>query len=59
MWWDWIEANAATLLVGAGVLLAILGVVLHLVREKKKGKSACGCGCAGCASREQCQSKNK
>jgi hypothetical protein len=57
--WDWIEANAATMLVGAGVLLAILGVVLHLVREKKKGKSACGCSCAGCASREQCQSKNK
>ena len=41
-------ANIGPIIVGLVVLFIIAGVVIHMIRNKKKGKSACGCGCSGC-----------
>jgi hypothetical protein len=42
--------NLGTLVVGILLLTALTAIVVHLVRERKRGVSAlCGCNCAGCA----------
>lgn len=46
---DFLLANWGTLLVGALVLAAVLGVIIKMVRDKKQGKSSCSCGCGGCS----------
>ena len=44
----------ATAIVG-GVLLLVVGTVVYsMIRDRKKGKSACGCGCAHCAMAGSC-----
>ena len=56
---NWIGANGSTLLV-AGILAAVVAaIVIHLVRNKKKGKSSCGCNCAHCAMAGSCHSANQ
>ncbi len=53
---NWIAANGSTLLV-AGILAAVVAaIVIHLVRNKKKGKSSCGCG--GCPMNGSCHSSH-
>ncbi len=38
-----------------GVLvLAMTGIIVYLVRQKKNGKSGCGCGCQNCPSKGKC-----
>ncbi len=32
----------------AVLVLAVGGIVFKMVRDKKKGKSACGCDCSRC-----------
>lgn len=37
-------------------VVAVAGVIFTIIRNKKKGKSACGCDCANCPG---CLSKAK
>lgn len=54
---NWITANLSTIVVSA-ILLAIVTLIsLHLIRQKKQGKSSCGCSCAHCAMHGQCHGK--
>ena len=48
--------NLGTIIVGAVVLAVLAGIVVKLVRDRKKGK-ACACGCDGCPSAEICHKK--
>ena len=52
-----LAANIGSILVGLLILLLITGIVIHMIRQKKKGKSACGCGCGcdGCAAASACR----
>jgi hypothetical protein len=34
----------------------VAGVIVSMVRNKRKGKSSCGCGCAGCSMNGSCHS---
>ena len=34
------------LIVGSAVL--VIGIVVYLIVQKKKGKTGCGCGCQSC-----------
>jgi len=36
--------------------IGLVGVVVYLIRQKKKGKSGCGCGCSGCPHADVCGS---
>ena len=56
---NWIGANGSTFLV-AGILAAVVAaIVIHLVRNKKKGKSSSGCGCGGCPMNGSCHSSHR
>ena len=49
-----LQANVGTVVVGLLVAAAVVGVVVHLYRQKKKGASSCGCNCGSCASGHVC-----
>ena len=51
---EWIAENWATLVVGAAVAAIVALAVIHLIRNKKAGKSSCGCGCANCPMSGSC-----
>jgi hypothetical protein len=55
---NWIGENGSTLLV-AGVLAALVAaIVIHLWRNKKKGRFSCGCSCGGCPMNGSCHSSH-
>ncbi len=50
----WISANLGTIVIAGALLVVILLISIHLIRNKKSGKSSCGCGCAHCAMAGKC-----
>ncbi len=54
---DFIMNNLGTIIISAGLLAVIAGVIIYLISNKKKGKSSCGCNCSGCALKDTCHSK--
>lgn len=55
----WLSAHGGDILVLL-VLALIVGVILRsLIRDKKKGKSACGCSCKGCSLCGGCDRKEE
>lgn len=53
----WISENIGTIFIGAILAAAVAAVIVHMVRNKKKGRSSCGCGCSGCAMNGSCHPK--
>lgn len=53
----WMSANWGTLAVSVLLLAIVTAITLHLLRQKKQGKSSCGCNCAHCAMHGQCHGK--
>ena len=51
---QWIGANLGTILICLALLAIITFIIVHLVRQKKQGKSSCGCNCAHCAMHGSC-----
>ena len=49
----WIFQIAVALALAA----VVAAVIIHLIREKKRGKSSCGCHCAGCPMSGACHSR--
>lgn len=45
---EFLAQNWPSLLVGAAILAAAALAVAKLIRDKKKGRSACGCNCKDC-----------
>lgn len=51
---NWLSANLATILICL-VLAAVVGAILvHMIRNRKRGKSSCGCGCGDCPMSGAC-----
>ncbi len=42
-----------------GIILLVIGITVHLIKEKKQGKGGCGCGCKNCPSAGACQRKTE
>ena len=51
---NFIINNLGTIIVSVVVFAIIAGVIIHIVNNKKKGKSSCSCGCSGCAMKDSC-----
>ena len=51
---NWITANLSTIVISAILLAIVTSISLHLIRQKKQGKSSCGAGCAHCANAGCC-----
>ena len=56
---NWITANLSTIVISAILLAIVTSISLHLIRQKKQGRSSCGCNCAHCAMHGQCHGKQK
>ncbi len=54
---EFLSANAGTIIVSIALLIIISLVVRSMIISKKKGKSTCGCGCANCAMSAECHRK--
>ncbi|MDD5927816.1 MAG: FeoB-associated Cys-rich membrane protein [Firmicutes bacterium] len=53
----WIFENMGTIVIGAILAAVVAAVIVHMVRNKKRGRSSCGCGCSGCAMNGSCHPK--
>ena len=51
---NWITANLSTIVISAILLAIVTSISLHLIRQKKQGRSSCGCNCAHCAMAGSC-----
>lgn len=56
---SFITDNLGTIIVCAVVLSAVTGIIIYMVRQKKKGKTSCGCNCAGCALKGSCHKQTE
>lgn len=54
---SFIIENIGTIIIGLIVFVLIVGIVVKLVKDKKKGKTSCGCGCSNCPSSGICHKK--
>ena len=52
----WLTENLATIVVAAVVFAVLALVVVKMIRDKKRGKSACSCGCGSCPHASACHS---
>lgn len=50
----WLTDNLGTILISGALLAVIILILIHLIRDKKRGVSSCGCKCAHCAMAGQC-----
>lgn len=50
----WFAQNAATIVIGGGVIAIIAWIIRRMVKNKKKGGSACGCSCGSCPMSGTC-----
>ena len=49
----WLQANGGTLAVGIVLLVLLIVIARHVIKEKKRG-GGCSCGCSSCAMRDRC-----
>lgn len=54
-----LAANWGTILVAVVLAAVVLGVIVNMLRERKKNGAAasCGSGCTGCPSAGMCHKK--
>ena len=55
----WISENLATILICLALVLMVVGILIGMRRDKKKGKSTCGNNCAHCTMAGSCHSHKK
>lgn len=53
----WFSQNIATIILCAVLIAVVAAIIIHMIKNKKKGKSACGCGCADCPMRSACHTQ--
>ena len=55
----WLLENWSTIVVGLALAAVIGGIVLHMIRQKRRGETSCGCGCSNCAMRGECHASQQ
>jgi hypothetical protein len=48
---DFLRDNAGTIVIGIAVFTGLAFIVIRMIANARKGKTACGCGCDACAKR--------
>ena len=44
----WLSANLGTIIISLVLAVMVVGIAVHLIRQKRQGKSSCGGDCASC-----------
>ncbi len=52
---SWILANLGSIIITIVLVLIVVGIVVSLIKDRKKGCSSCAGGCAHC---NMCASRN-
>lgn len=52
----WIAQNISTILISAGLIAVIAGIIIGMVSDKKRGRSCCGGACSHCSLSGKCHS---
>ena len=55
----WITENLGTILITLVLVLVVTGIIIKLVKDRKKGKSSCGGNCAHCGMRQNCSTRQR
>ena len=55
----WITENLGTILITLVLILVVTGIILKLVRDRKKGISSCGGSCAHCGMFQNCSARQR
>lgn len=56
---EFIRQYLGSILVGAGVLAAVVLIIVNAVRGKRAGKSSCDCDCTNCGCCHNAQNNDK
>lgn len=54
---SWLAQNIVTVIICAVLIAIVSAIIVHLVKNKKNGKSSCGCGCTDCPMSSSCHPK--
>lgn len=54
---SWIAANFANIVICAVLIAITAAIIIHMIREKRKGKSSCGC--ADCPMNGNCREEQR
>lgn len=52
-----IISNAATIIICALLISAVIAVTAIMIKRKKSGKTSCGCSCSDCPMKGNCEKK--
>lgn len=55
---NWISENIGNIIAIVILAAVIAAIVIHLIKQKKRGKSSCGCGCGSCPMKNSCHSNS-
>ncbi|PKM71831.1 MAG: FeoB-associated Cys-rich membrane protein [Firmicutes bacterium HGW-Firmicutes-16] len=50
----WISENLGTIIISLLLIAAVYGIIVSMLKNKKKGKSSCGCNCGNCPMSGSC-----
>ena len=50
----WLSQNLATILISMILLAIVVGIIVLMIKDKKKGKSTCGGNCGHCPMSGSC-----
>ncbi len=53
----WLTENIATIIISVLLMAAIAAILVHMIRNRKKGETSCGCGCSHCPMSDSCHPK--
>ena len=51
---QWLTANAGTIIICLVLALIVTGIIISVIKDKKKGRQTCGNNCAHCALSGKC-----
>ena len=51
----WISTNIATILISIALMAVVVGIIIIMYRDRKKGKCVCGGNCGHCPMGSSCQ----
>ena len=55
---NWISENIGNIIAIVILAAVIAAIVIHLIKQKNRGKPSCGCSCGSCPMKNSCHSNS-
>ena len=56
---SWITGNIGTIIITFILILMVVGIIISMIKDKKRGISSCGGNCAHCKMCTACRQAQK